>query len=577
MRYLLCFLGYSASLAYAALAFSKGIPAASWGATQLILLVMLLLTDINFLVSTKRNALSRTSQSLVLAAILSSPGFGAATLLAYSVGTLLLVNGSSERKWSIDFGLSLFPLAATGLIMGMVLPSDPSGYFAAVELCFFLMLCLEPKNKALQTTFLVKLGTPGIALAAHFTGLAHPFLLILLWPVLSGLSAAGANDDSLLRRMREALTKSHSKLEDKDKALKRTRMKLTQMEVLVEASQSLVSSLDPKELRELGVKHFQQLGLKKFRYAEHISKQEELDFAHYNFGTEHGFLIVGDKLEPKTSGGLQVLVKMFATTLQNASLHLQVVETLKQLKLSQKQLVAQNQLAAVGRLAAGVAHEVNTPLAAIKVSLESSVKGLERAPERVRPKLERALKAVERARLSIERILQYSRGGRNQPPKWFLPASALSDCLELLKERFNRLSVEVEPTIEMNSELFGVEHDFFGLLSNLLLNAAEAAEGSDLGKIVVKLGERDSECCVLVEDSGSGIPQNMTEKIFESFFTTKEAGKGTGLGLSLVQEVVDNFGGNIKVSQSSDLGGASFFVRLPITEKVQETVLVQPS
>lgn len=563
MRHLLSLLGYVTLLGYIVLAYSAHGPHVEWGIHQLVVILLILLSDLSRLFSKGQNSLSRSSHGLVLSAFLGGASFGGAALLAYFVCTLFLLGVAPKRESLRDLGLSLFPLATTACVLVVALPPTPSGYFAAMELFFFLMLFTEPRASNLRTSFQAKLAAPGLALAIHFLALFQPLLVLLLMPVLEMISAAKDEEDTLLRRMHAALTRSRSKLQRQDEALKRTKQKLSQMEVLLNLSQKLAGSLDFKELRTYSVQSLQSLGLRRIRFVPELREQGQATFSSYPLGEEHGHLIVGDEMDPKMSRAVRVLVRLLSTTLQNASLHNRVVKTLRQLKASQKQLVAQNQLAAVGRLAAGVAHEVNTPLAAIKVSLESSLKTVERSSEKTKPKIERALKAVERARLSIERILQYTRGGRKETPRNFLPSKVLRDCLELLAERFERLGVRVAQTIEESPELFGVEHDFYGLVSNLLLNAAEAAQGSKDAKVWVHLKLKDRYCQILVEDSGEGIPAEISDRIFDSFFTTKEAGKGTGLGLSLVSEVIRKFEGTVEVSHSANLGGASFLVKLP--------------
>ncbi|MFA5505309.1 MAG: ATP-binding protein [Vulcanimicrobiota bacterium] len=522
------------------------------------LMAAVLITDLWLLSTPDRLILSRSSQGLALAGALLSPGTGCWTIGAYLLGTLLLSTG---RGWGQDTGICAAPLALTALLCSQF-PATPITLFGATQLFLFLTLTFQPEDPGLKTSFFTELGGPGLAVAALALVQYEPLLLILLVPVAVGLSKAGDKNLSLFRQMRGALNRSRERIRKGSEALHESKKKLTQSETLLRASNELASTLAAPELRRIAGKYLGALGFSRYKYVEAPPASTE-NVLSYPLGDSLGFLLLEKTGDPDQNRGAQVLVRLLAVNLQNAKLHSQIVEAMERLKRSQAQLVSQNQLAAVGRLAAGMAHEVNTPLGAIKLSVESALTSLSGDPEKARPKLERALKAVEKAGRSVERLLYYSKPSGSQPPSRFQPQGILNDCLELLDHRFKRHRVQLDAQVQSTAELYGVEHDFYEMLSNLLLNASEAVEHDGERKVSVSLQESDSEVVLRVEDSGPGVAKELESRIFESFFTTKGSGRGTGLGLHLVQEVATRFGGRVEVGASPALGGAAFTVRLP--------------
>ena len=103
------------------------------------------------------------------------------------------------------------------------------------------------------------------------------------------------------------------------------------------------------------------------------------------------------------------------------------------------------------------------------------------------------------------------------------------DALELLSHRITRSQVSVETDLATGLELYGERQAFFTLVFNLVLNGAEAAQESEPYKVWVRTGATDSELVLEVEDSGSGVPEELRSKIFEAFFTTRPGGEGAGL------------------------------------------------
>lgn len=230
---------------------------------------------------------------------------------------------------------------------------------------------------------------------------------------------------------------------------------------------------------------------------------------------------------------------------------------------TREKLVRSERLAAIGRLAAQITHEIRNPLSSIGLNIELLGDDVEHLPRERQEEARQILDAVGRevARLTqiTEGYLRYAR----LPD----PAPAAGDVGDLLADlcAFNQSEAEragVMLELQVEDGLPQVPHDpqrMRQALLNLLKNAQEAAGKGGTVRCSAK-ATAEGGVRVVVEDSGPGVPEEVRERLFEPFFTTKE--KGTGLGLTLSREIVTEHGGALTLSRSS-LGGAAFVVVLP--------------
>jgi two-component system, NtrC family, sensor kinase len=222
---------------------------------------------------------------------------------------------------------------------------------------------------------------------------------------------------------------------------------------------------------------------------------------------------------------------------------------------AQGALVRAEKLASVGRLAAGIAHEVGNPLAAIANYAEV----LRRRG--VDPEIVQALeREADRIDTIVRGLLDYARPSEAARDSIDLTA-LVAGAVELLRTQGLLRALDVREEADGAPSVRGDSAALEQVLVNLLLNAVDAAGTG--GRIRVRTEVAPSgRARVIVADSGPGVPETDRARVFDPFFTTKPPGRGTGLGLAIVQRVVEDHGGTV-VAERAPEGGAAFVVTLP--------------
>jgi PAS domain S-box-containing protein len=234
-----------------------------------------------------------------------------------------------------------------------------------------------------------------------------------------------------------------------------------------------------------------------------------------------------------------------------------VAVDLTDLRRLERQAMHSDRLVSLGQLAAGVAHEINTPLANITLIAESVRRRT--ADPWTRGRIDSLLHQTESAARIVRGLLDFA---RRPEPK--VAEVELADCVRFAVTFLQgKQSSGVELDLALPGEPMRVRGDrdqVIQVITNLLHNAYDALEGN--GRITVSLTADETWVSLRVADNGSGIPPDVRTHLFEPFFTTKPEGKGTGLGLAICHGIVQSYGGTIDVE--SEVGkGSSFSIHLP--------------
>ncbi len=229
-------------------------------------------------------------------------------------------------------------------------------------------------------------------------------------------------------------------------------------------------------------------------------------------------------------------------------------------KVQRAQLAHTEKMAAVGTLAAGVAHEVNNPLAGILACVENMKSDPDDADQRDRY-LDLIVDGLNRIERTVNTLLNFS-----QQREMTLEETSLNHNLkhvvELVGYQLRRSGIEVRFDLDENGAAVLADHfQMEQLFLNLVLNAVQAMPRG--GDLVLRTRVGEDSVVAEVRDTGSGIPEEIRDRIFDPFFTTREVGEGTGLGLSVSDSITAAHGGTIEVK--STLGvGTIFRVELPL-------------
>jgi PAS domain S-box-containing protein len=221
-------------------------------------------------------------------------------------------------------------------------------------------------------------------------------------------------------------------------------------------------------------------------------------------------------------------------------------------------------LAEIGRLAAGIVHELNNPLTAVTAYAEALVTKLSlqgHDPADVE-KLRRILEAGQRIHRFSRDLITYARPPRDEPAQVDV-AALLQQAAQMCEPVLRGAQARVAQRLDEVPKVWGVRGSLLQVFVNLLTNAAHALEPRG-GTVTLELSAAGGHVAARVKDDGPGMPPEVKRRAFEPFFTTKGDGKGSGLGLSIVQGIVARHGGAISV-ESAPGAGTTFTVLLPVT------------
>jgi two-component system NtrC family sensor kinase len=297
------------------------------------------------------------------------------------------------------------------------------------------------------------------------------------------------------------------------------------------------------------------ISLGRFDQEVHSTSQDEIGLLAMSFNTmlaslrqqKHDLEEWGRTLEEKVKERTEELVAMQAVVAQS------------------------ERLASIGKLAAGVAHEINNPLGGILSLTALTLEDL-RADDPGRENLAEVINQTERCRDIVKGLLHFSRQSVVQTERVDLNR-VLQETLALIEKQALFLNIDLiknwdphlGPVVANSAQMQQV-------FMNIIMNAVQAMKERGTITTVTRRSATDGFVEVLVSDTGCGIPREAIDHIFDPFFTSKVGGTGTGLGLSIAYGIVTKYGGNISVVSEVD-NGSTFTLRMPPAREPGEGVL----
>jgi two-component system, NtrC family, sensor kinase len=301
------------------------------------------------------------------------------------------------------------------------------------------------------------------------------------------------------------------------------------------------------------------------------------------FHAEHGRIVQELKAREletmHANAGRELAEARVAMTEQLVQANHDLQEANRQIKKTQSQLIQNEKMASLGQLVAGIAHEINNPLAFVVNNLfivesawdelvpelepnlsESSLRKLRKARERLGEMKE----GVDRVQKMVLDLRTFSRLDEGEFQTVDVP-DTIDAVLLLLKHKMNgRIVVEKHYGSTRTLHCYGGR--LHQVLMNLISNAVDAIAGE--GAVVITTAQIPEFFVISIRDTGGGIAEEIRGKIFDPFFTTKPIGQGTGLGLAISYGIVQDHGGSIEVKSQAGVG-TEFIVKIPLNVKVR--------
>lgn len=290
------------------------------------------------------------------------------------------------------------------------------------------------------------------------------------------------------------------------------------------------------------------------------------------FGMHYRGYVSNYETERLNKQGKRVLVNLAESYIRNENDEIvgrsQIMRDLTDFKIREEQIQQSERLAAVGHMAAGVAHEVGNPLTAIS----SLVQVCQRKTDDpfIQDQLKKVRDHIQRITKIVRDLVDFSRPS-SLKTEMMQVNEVIKSAVGLLKHdarcRLVTFNMELSPGLPA---IEGVPDHIHQVVVNILLNAVDAMQNLKNPKIIIKTWQEDENIMMSITDIGKGISQDELSRIFEPFFTTKEVGSGTGLGLSVSHGIITKMEGAIEVE--SEVGeGTTFIISLPIKIKEAHT------
>jgi C4-dicarboxylate-specific signal transduction histidine kinase len=231
---------------------------------------------------------------------------------------------------------------------------------------------------------------------------------------------------------------------------------------------------------------------------------------------------------------------------------------LLQNEVAQKQqlLAHSAKLSSMGEMAGGIAHEINTPLAVIKMlaaQLKIAIESGFADVDKISASTDKIDKSVDRISETLKTLKSISKSSEDEAFEAHILSAIVNNALSLCREKFNRYGVElIHNSLDENISLVCQKNQITQVIFSLLDNAFDAAKSNDSKWVKISAEQTEDEVKLNFTDSGRGIPESVRQKLFQPFFTTKDFGEGTGLGLSISKSVIQSHGGKLILDDNSE-------------------------
>lgn len=274
------------------------------------------------------------------------------------------------------------------------------------------------------------------------------------------------------------------------------------------------------------------------------------------------YLIYTEKLQEDFSNQdiqlLSVLANQAAAGVENWRTFEQLSSANKQLKSSEAQMIQAAKLAAIGELAASIVHEIKNPIQVLVLQMDMMARGIA-MPNGI----EMVRQQVQRLSTIAKRLMNFSRNVSDDVAMQLVDVNkAIEDVIAMVQHEYRNEKIDIEMALSNDlPPVVGNANYLQQVFLNLAINSRDAMPQG--GKIFVSSMLENLNISVRFSDTGTGIPPEYLEKVFQPFFTTKGEGKGTGLGLAISRNIISQHQGTMRV-ESEPGKGTSFLIHLPI-------------
>jgi signal transduction histidine kinase len=273
----------------------------------------------------------------------------------------------------------------------------------------------------------------------------------------------------------------------------------------------------------------------------------------------------------RLSRSLNMMLKRLDENKKELKAHISSLEKANQdLRKAQDEIIKSEKLASVGRLAAGVAHEIGNPIG-IALGYLELLKDETLSKEERRDFLKRMESEISRINQTIGQLLNFSRPASGEMGQTGIH-ELIMETVNMLKPQPMMAHIEVRPVLQASKDtVWADSNQLKQVFLNIIMNAADAMTNEEVshdevaGTLTIKTIDTEDSIELRFEDTGSGITQRELAHVFDPFYTTKDAGTGTGLGLSVCYRIIEGMGGSIR-AESTQGEGATIIIDIPLCQ-----------